>query len=50
MAEDLHSVRYIVRLKQMSDRLHHRPIGKERDMIELRDEIQETLQRVRDLG
>jgi hypothetical protein len=46
MAENLGSVRYVIRLQQMSDRLHVTPIGKERAMQELRSEIQGALQRM----
>jgi hypothetical protein len=43
MAEKLHSIRYITRLRQMSDRLNVTSIGKERAMLEARKEILSTL-------
>ena len=39
MAEELQSIRYVVRLQQMCDRLKITPIGKERVMLDLRTEI-----------
>jgi tetratricopeptide (TPR) repeat protein len=38
MAEQLHSLRYVTRLRQMSDRLSVTPIGKERAMVTARHE------------
>jgi transcriptional regulator with XRE-family HTH domain len=46
MAESFHSVRYVIRLRQMSDRLMNTQIGKERTMKELRKEILGTLERM----
>lgn len=48
IAEDLRSTRYVIRLLQMSDRLRNTPIGRESAMIELREEILETLQKLKD--
>lgn len=48
MAESLHSIRYVTRLQQMSDRLQSTPIGQERDMMDLRQSIFSTLQRLAD--
>jgi transcriptional regulator with XRE-family HTH domain len=44
MAEQLHSIRYVTRLRQMSDRLHVTSLGKERAMLEARKEILSTLE------
>lgn len=46
IAENLHSQRYITRLRLMSDRLQITLIGKERRMKELREEILGTLNRM----
>jgi transcriptional regulator with XRE-family HTH domain len=46
IAESLHSRRFIVRLQQMADRVSVTPIGKKRNMKELRAEIHATLQRM----
>jgi tetratricopeptide (TPR) repeat protein len=46
MAETLGSARYITRLKQMSDRLSLTPLGKERALINLRKEVEASLQRM----
>ncbi len=48
MAESFHSTRYVIRLLQMSDRLKNTPIGQERVMIDLREEILSTLRRMND--
>ena len=47
MAEQLHSIRYVTRLRQMSDKLHMTPIGKEHAMVEARKEILSTLEQMR---
>ncbi len=46
MAENLHSIRYVMRLQQMSNRLSTTSIGKEHAIKELRGEILGTLQRM----
>jgi hypothetical protein len=48
MAEDLHSIRYVTRLQQMSDRLNHTSLGQGQALKELREVIRETLQRMSD--
>lgn len=47
MAEQLRSIRYVTRLRQMSDRLHVTPLGKERALLEARKEIFATLGRMK---
>src|SRR5579885_1515322 len=47
MAKNLHSIRYVVRLRQMSDRLSVTPIGKEHAMMEMRREILSTLEQMK---
>lgn len=47
MAEQLHSIRYATRLRQMSDRLNITPLGKERAMLEARKEIISTLEHMK---
>jgi hypothetical protein len=47
MAEKLQSSRYVTRLQQMSDRLSDTPIGKERVLQDLRDQILKALQMLR---
>jgi transcriptional regulator with XRE-family HTH domain len=42
IAEKLRSIRYVVRLQQMCDRLKNTPIGKERAMLDLLGEIVDT--------
>lgn len=46
MAESFHSLRYVIRLRQMSDRLNVTPVGTTRSMQQLRGEIFETIQRM----
>jgi transcriptional regulator with XRE-family HTH domain len=47
MAENLHSIRYVTRLRQMSDRLHVTSLGKERALLEARQEILSTLEHMK---
>jgi hypothetical protein len=47
LAENLHSIRYVMRVRQMSDRLHVTPLGEKQDLKELRTTVFETLQRMR---
>ncbi len=46
MAESIQSLRYVIRLRQMSDRLSTTQIGKQRAMKELQKDIQATFQRM----
>ncbi|SRR6266487_335222 len=46
MAESLRSRRYVMRLREMADRISVTPIGKKQSMKELREEIHTTLQRM----
>ena len=46
IAEKLRSVRYVVRLQQMYDRLKNTPMGKERAMQDLLDEVMNTRYRL----
>jgi hypothetical protein len=47
LAENLHSIRYVVRVQQMSDQLHVTPLGEKPELKELRATVFETLQRMR---
>ena len=46
MAESIHSLRYVTRLRQMSDRLSTKQVGKQRVMKHLQKDIQATVQRM----
>lgn len=46
LAESFHSVRYVVRLQQMCDRLNITPLRKEKGVLELKQEVLGTLRRM----
>ncbi len=47
LAEGLHSMRYVVRLQQMCDRLNVTPLRMEKGVLELKREVLGTLERMR---
>jgi hypothetical protein len=47
LAESFHSIRYVIRLQQMSDRLSVTPLGKERAMKLLQRDIAGTIERMK---
>jgi tetratricopeptide (TPR) repeat protein len=47
LAESFHSIRYVIRLQQMSDRLSVTPLGKERAMKRLQRDIVGTIERMK---
>jgi transcriptional regulator with XRE-family HTH domain len=49
LAESLHSIRYVIRLQQMAERLNVTPLSKERALKRLQREVAGTLERMKGL-